>query len=86
MRETVSASKRFGRAEALALARAAQRLIAMKGRQITTVDLAGKPPAEDTLVALMLGPTGNLRAPTLRVGQTLLVGYNEQVFADVFGR
>ncbi|GIX46550.1 MAG: hypothetical protein KatS3mg131_0761 [Candidatus Tectimicrobiota bacterium] len=84
MRETVSAAKRLGRAEALALARTAQRLIAMKGKHVTTVDLKAAPPSEEALAALLLGPTGNLRAPTLRVGQTLLVGYNEQVFADVF--
>jgi hypothetical protein len=34
---------------------------------------------------LMLGPTGNLRAPTLRVGRTLVVGYNEQILVETFG-
>jgi hypothetical protein len=34
---------------------------------------------------LMLGPTGNLRAPTLRVGRTLVVGYNEQALVETFG-
>lgn len=28
----------------------------------------------------MLGPTGNLRAPTLRVGKTVVVGFNEEVY------
>jgi hypothetical protein len=28
----------------------------------------------------VLGPTGNLRAPTLRVGKTLLVGFSEEVY------
>jgi hypothetical protein len=35
---------------------------------------------DDTLAAQMLGPTGNLKAPTLRVGNTLLVGYNEEAY------
>ena len=30
----------------------------------------------------MLGPTGNLRAPTLRVGTTLLVGFDERSYRD----
>jgi len=30
----------------------------------------------------MLGPTGNLRAPTLRAGKTVLVGFNDELFAD----
>jgi hypothetical protein len=33
----------------------------------------------------MLGPTGNLRAPTIRRGKTVLVGFNEEVFEQVFG-
>jgi len=28
----------------------------------------------------MLGPTGNLRAPTLRAGSTVLVGFDEDVY------
>ena len=32
----------------------------------------------------MLGPTGNLRAPTIRVGNTYLVGFNEDVFSAEF--
>ena len=33
----------------------------------------------------LLGPTGNLRAPTLRVGKTLLVGFDESSYVDVLG-
>ena len=32
-----------------------------------------------------LTPTGNLRAPTMRVGKTLLVGFDESSYADVLG-
>jgi len=32
----------------------------------------------------MLGPTGNLRAPTARVGKTLLVGFNDEVYGKIF--
>ena len=32
-------------------------------------------------VAAMLGPTGDLRAPTVRSGKTLLVGFNEERYA-----
>lgn len=82
MQETVSASRKLGRAEALALARVARRLVAARGRKITVLDLARESPSDATLAELMLGPTGNLRAPTMRVGQTVLVGYNDQVFAE----
>lgn len=32
----------------------------------------------------MLGPTGNLRAPTIRTGATVLVGFNEEAYRTVF--
>jgi hypothetical protein len=43
------------------------------------------PPNDDTLAAHILGPTGNLRAPTLRKGRTLLVGFSEQAYRQVLG-
>jgi len=33
----------------------------------------------------MLGPTGNLRAPAIRAGKTVLIGFNEEVFDSVLG-
>ena len=67
------------------MAHQAQRLVAAKGKKITSIDLQTAPPADDVLADLLLGPTGNLRAPTMRVGQTLLVGYNDQAFTEIFG-
>jgi arsenate reductase-like glutaredoxin family protein len=67
------------------MARTAHRLIAAKGKKVTSLDLRAAPPADDVLAGLMLGPTGNLRAPVMRVGQTILVGYNDQAFTDIFG-
>jgi arsenate reductase-like glutaredoxin family protein len=67
------------------MARAAHHLIAAKGKKVTTLDLQSAPPADDVLAGLMLGPTGNLRAPIMRVGQTILVGYNDQAFNEIFG-
>ena len=37
-----------------------------------------------TAVRALLGPTGNLRAPAVRTGTTLLVGFNEDVYIKVF--
>lgn len=83
--ETVSANKKLQRDDALAIARQARRLIAAKGKKVTSVDLANEQPSDDELAKLMLGPTGNMRAPTTRVGDTILVGYNEDVFNDELG-
>jgi arsenate reductase-like glutaredoxin family protein len=67
------------------MAHEAHRLVAAKGKKVTTLDLQTAPPADDVLAGLMLGPTGNLRAPLMRVGQTILVGYNDQAFTAIFG-
>ena len=51
-----------------------------KGKRVVHVDLrSGRPPRSD-LLELLLGPTGNLRAPTLRKGRTLIVGFEEETY------
>lgn len=40
-------------------------------------------PDDDTLLAHLLGPTGNLRAPTIRKGKTLYVGFSEEAYSDL---
>ncbi len=57
----------------------------MKGRTVTDFDLKNDGPSDDDLLAHLLGSTGNLRAPALRVGQTVLVGFNEDVYNDLLG-
>ena len=79
--DVVLASKKLGRDDAVALARECDTLIVAKGKKVTTFDLAGDP--GDAMVDAMLGPTGNLRAPTVRSGKTLLVGFNEERYASV---
>jgi arsenate reductase-like glutaredoxin family protein len=81
----VSASRSpQGRKEALALAAKARRLVAARGTRITELSLKPGPPEADIL-ALMLGPTGNLRAPTLVVGDTVYVGFPREGFPDLAG-
>jgi arsenate reductase-like glutaredoxin family protein len=81
--EEVSAARnKMGRKEALALARSARRIIAGKGTRLTEIDLKSNPSDAD-LLEVMLGPTGNLRAPTMRVGDTLYVGFPKEGFAGL---
>ena len=58
------------------------KLLVAKGKKITEINLKRDRPDDDALVKLMLGPTGNLRAPTMKVGKTVLVGFNESAYAD----
>jgi arsenate reductase-like glutaredoxin family protein len=80
-----AAKDRRGRAEALALARSARRVITGRGKAVTVFDMKTAPPDDDTLAAAILGPTGNLKAPALKVGDTLLVGFNEAAYRRVLG-
>ncbi len=80
-KETVPASRKLGREDAHALAAQASVVIVSKGKKITNFEVRGKPSSET--VDAMLGPTGNLRAPTVRVGQTLLVGFNPEQYESV---
>ena len=75
--EKVPASKKLQKNDASKLLKAASRLIVSKGKKSEEFP-GGR--ASSAAVDAMLGPTGNLRAPTLRVGETLLVGYNEDVY------
>ena len=80
-KENVPASRKLGRDDAAELAAAASKLIVAKGKKISEFKV-GKAVSDDAIDA-MLGPTGNLRAPTLRVGKTLVVGFNEEQYAQV---
>lgn len=74
------------RREALALAREADELYATKGRQVIHLDLKKDKPDEATLLGLLLGPTGNLRAPVLRRGRTLIVGFDEATYKRLLAK
>ena len=77
------ASAKLGAEEARALANAATTVIVAKGKKVETFKPAGKAGAE--VIEAMLGPTGNLRAPTLKCGKTVVVGFNEDCYTEVLG-
>lgn len=54
-----------------------------KGKKVQTFKGGKNAPVE--AVDAMLGATGNLRSPTIVVGKTLLVGFNEDAFSEAFG-
>ena len=97
MAETVPASRKLQRSDALDLLNKASRMAVAKGRKLS--EFSGQDLTSDEAVTAMLGSTGNLRAPTMVVGEpsagereglaprkkTLLVGFNESLFTEVFG-
>lgn len=85
--EQVIANKvKLGKAEVRALLRTVTRVVAARGQAIVEFDLAAKKkPAEAEVLAAIIGPTGNLRAPTFRAGNTLVVGFRAEMYGRVLG-
>jgi arsenate reductase-like glutaredoxin family protein len=69
----------------LQLASEVDEIYAAKGSKVAHLDLKKDKPSQDEVVALLLGPTGNLRAPTIRQGRKLIVGFNEDTYRRFFG-
>ena len=79
---TDASKERKGPDEALALARSAAKVVVGRGKKVVTFDMRKDPPDDETLLAHILGPTGNLKAPALRKGNTLLVGFSEEAYRE----
>ncbi len=83
IKETVPASRKLQAADAAELLKSASKLVVAKGKKISEFKLSQG--STDEAVAAMLGPTGNLRAPTARVGKTILVCFNDDAYTGVLG-
>ncbi len=55
-------------------------IYATKGKKVVHLVLNGAEPSKDEITTLLIGPSGNLRAPTARKGRTLLVGFDEETY------
>ena len=77
---------RYDADAALTLLNGVTKLVAMKGKKVEVFDLKKNRPTDEELLARLMGPTGNLRAPTSRVGTTLMVGFNEEAYEEVLVR
>ncbi len=82
--EQVDAKKvRMGPEQALGVLKGVDQLYVAKGSKVVHLDLKKDRPERATLLGLLLGPSGNLRAPTLRKGRILLVGFDEPTYKAV---
>ncbi len=80
--EVVPASRKLQADDAAQILKKAKRLVACKGKKVAEFDV-GKAVDEDAIAA-MLGPTGNMRSPTIITGNLVIVGFNEDVFSETF--
>ncbi len=80
--ETIPASRKLQAEDARALLKQADRLVVAKGKKVAEFEIGSRVAVE--AVEAMLGPTGNLRAPTAVVGKTVLVGFNDEAYGGAF--
>jgi arsenate reductase-like glutaredoxin family protein len=76
---------RMGPDAALKLAQDVSEIIAAKGKKVVRFRLDKDKPSREDLLAVMIGPSGNLRAPTVRKGKKLLIGYEPGAYEEVLG-
>ncbi len=80
-----AAKVKYSADQALQLLVRADKLISIKGKKVVVFDLKKDRPDTETLLSYMIGPTGNLRAPTARIGNTIVVGFNEEMYRELLG-
>lgn len=82
--EQVDAKKsKLNEKDALKLIQQVDHLYATKGKQVIHLNLKKERPDKAALLSLLLGPTGNLRAPVVRIKRVLLVGFDAGTYETV---
>lgn len=59
---------------------ASDQIIVGRGKKVVLYD--PKTDDKDEILKVCLGRTGNLRAPTLKMGRLLVVGFNDEMYAE----
>lgn len=78
-------STRFEGPAALKVLEGMEQVLLAKGMKAQSIVLKGAGrPSDLALVTMLTGPTGNLRAPTLKARRKLLVGFNEAAWRAHF--
>jgi len=73
-------------ADALKLVNQANDLYVTRGTKVIHINLKRERPDNETLLGLLIGPSGKLRAPTIKLGKTLVVGFDQATYETVFAK
>ena len=68
--------------DALSTLEGVTELYVARGKKSIFLDLAHNRPSDEDLLELLLGRSGKLRAPSVRIGKRLIVGYNAALLKD----
>ena len=83
IKEIVDARKnRIDDERAWNLIREVSQLLVAKGKKVIEFDHVAE--GQSAVLSQIMGPSGNLRAPTLRIGDRFVVGFSEELYAKFF--
>jgi arsenate reductase-like glutaredoxin family protein len=80
--QTIANKQKLSPTEAVQLARSVSDIWVTKGKKVIHLNLKKDDPSDADLKALLVGPSGNLRAPVIRRGKKLFVGFDAAAFAE----
>ena len=75
---------KYARDEALELAKQSPSIWIAKGKKWVRFDDAADA-SDDDIAKHILGPSGTLRAPAIRIDDTFMVGYHLDAYEELFG-
>jgi arsenate reductase-like glutaredoxin family protein len=70
---------------ALDLVRSVRRLLTKRGTRVEEVQLDGDQLEDETILELVVGRSRTMRAPALRVADTLMIGFDEDAYLELLG-
>lgn len=71
--------------QAVTMARKLSRLTAARGKNVVTYQMGKENPSDEDLIKIMVGPSGNLRAPAIRSGKQMFIGFHEDELNQFLG-
>lgn len=75
----------IGPDEALRMLDDVDELYVAKGQKVARIDLKDARPPDEELLQMIMGRSGTLRAPAMRLGRTFVVGYNADLLEETLG-
>ncbi len=75
--------ERFSEQQVLKLASKVDHIYATRGTKVVHLDLKGTQHEAAEITRLLIGPSGNLRAPTIKQGRKLIVGFHEETYKQL---
>lgn len=70
-------------ADALELIRDINTLYVTRGTKVVHFDLKQERPDDQTLLQMLIGRSGKLRAPTVKIGRTVIVGFDQTIYEQI---